>query len=86
MNYHRAPFDPLRYLNSHRLNVRLDSKGKIILDGMKNVPGEKRRQVWHVVKEYDKLLKMQLDAPSEGMRPSVRKLLAQGKLRVEGGT
>ena len=84
MSYHHAPFDPLKYLNSLRLNVRLGQNGKITLDGMKNVPGEKRRQVWQVVKEYDKLLKMQLDAP-EGMRPSVRKLLAQGKIKMKDG-
>ena len=85
MSYHRKLFDPLRYLNSHRLNVRLDQNGRIVLDGMRDVPGHKRRQVWQVVKEYDKLLRMQLDAPCEGMRPSVRKLLAHGKIKVEGG-
>ena len=85
MPFHRTPFDPLKYLNSLRLDVRLDKEGKIVLDGMKNVPGHKRHQVWHVVKEYDKLLRMQLDAPNEGMRPSVRKLLAQGKLKTKDG-
>lgn len=52
---------------------------------MKDVPGHKRRHVWQVVKMYDKLLRIQLDAPNEGMRPSVRKLLAQGKIKAEDG-
>lgn len=85
MSYHHAPFDPLKYLNSLHLDVRLDQNGKIVLDGMRNVPGEKRRHVWQMVKTYDKLLRMQLDAPDKGMRSSVRKLLAHGKIRVEGG-
>ncbi len=85
MSFYRSPFDPLQYLNSLRLDVRLDTRGRIVLDGLNRIPGHKRRQAWQVVKIYDRLLRMQLDAPSEGMRPSVRKLLAQGRITVQEG-
>lgn len=84
MSFHRSPFDPLQYLNSLRLDVRLDTRGRIVLDGLNRIPGHKRRQAWQVVKIYDQLLRMQLDAP-KGMRPSVRKLLAQGRITVQEG-
>jgi hypothetical protein len=34
---------------------------------------------------YDKLLRMQLDAPMREQRPSVNKLLAQGKIVIRNG-
>ena len=36
-----------------------------------------------MVKVYDKLLRMQLDAPKRELRPSVNKLLAQGKIVIK---
>ena len=85
MSHVRPPFDPLQFLYDLRLDVRLGRNGKIVLEGMSKIPQERRRQALKVVKVYDKLLRIQLDAPNEGMRPSVRKLLAQGKIKVEGG-
>ena len=77
----RTPFDPLKFLQSLRLDVELDSKGQITVHGMRFLEPHKAKQARNVLKIYDKLLRMQLDAPSKTMRPSVRKLLALG----EGG-
>ena len=85
MSYVRPPFDPLQFLYSLRLDVRIGKNGKIVLDGMQPLPKERRREALWVVRIYDKLLRMQLEAPHEGMRPSVRKLMAQGKIKVEEG-
>ncbi|WP_232300448.1 hypothetical protein [Desulfonatronovibrio magnus] len=38
-----------------------------------------------VLRTYDQLLRLQLDAPNKKMRPSVRKLLAQGKIEIRDG-
>ena len=43
------------------------------------------KQAKAVLKTYDKLLRLQLAAPSKRMRPSVRKLLAQGKIEIRSG-
>ncbi len=82
----RTPFDPLDFLEGDlRLDVRLDSKGRIMLDNLFYLPLEKREQARNVLKIYRKLLLMQLNAPKESMRPSVRKLLAQGKIVIVDG-
>jgi hypothetical protein len=81
-----TPFDPLRFLEGEmRLRVELTPQGKIILHGMSRLhPRHRRRAKW-VLDTYDRLLRMQLDAPAREMRPSVRKLLAQGKIGIRGG-
>lgn len=81
-----GPFDPLNFLSCNlRLEVWLDEKEKIRLDGYYTLTLERRRQADYVLANYRPLLLMQLDAPSKGMRPSVRKLLAQGKVLVKDG-
>ena len=45
----------------------------------------KQRQVMKMFKLYDKLLRMQLDAPTKELRPSVNKLLAQCKIIINNG-
>lgn len=85
MSHVRPPFDPLQFLYDIRQDARLDKNGRIVLDGLSKIPTERRWEALKVVSMYEKLLRMQLDAPNEGMRPSVRKLLAQGKIKVEGG-
>lgn len=47
-------------------------------------PRHRKRAKW-VLDTYDRLLDMQLDAPKRKVRPSVRKLLAQGKIVIRGG-
>lgn len=84
MSHVRPPFDPLHFLYGLRLDARLDKNGRIVLEGTSSILKERRREALKVVKMYEKLLRIQLDAPNEGMRPSVRKLLAQGKLKMEG--
>ncbi|MFP4393440.1 MAG: hypothetical protein ACLFPG_11380 [Desulfohalobiaceae bacterium] len=80
------PFDPLSYLEGYmRLRVDLDPKGKIILRGLGRLePRHAKRALW-VRDTYDRLLRMQLDAPKREMRPSVRKLLAQVRIVIRGG-
>ena len=68
-----------------RLDIELDSKGQITVHGMRFLEPHKAKQARNVLKVYDKLLRMQLDAPSKTMRPSVRKLLALGKVEVRDG-
>ena len=82
----RTPFDPLLFLEGNlNLEVRLDTKGQITLDNLFNLPLDKRRQAQKVLGIYRKLLLMQLDAPKRSMRPSVRKLMAQGKIEIVDG-
>ena len=81
----RTPFDQLKLLHSMRLDVELDSKGQITVHGMRFLEPDKAQQARNVLQIYDKLLRMQLDAPSKTMRPSVRKLLALGKVEIRGG-
>lgn len=63
----------------------LDNKEQIRLDGYYSLSLKKRKQVDSALANYRPLLLMQLDAPNKGMRPSVRKLLAQGKVVVKDG-
>ncbi|EFI36143.1 conserved hypothetical protein [Desulfonatronospira thiodismutans ASO3-1] len=81
----RTPFDPLKFLQSLRLNVELDSKGQVTVHGIRFLEPHKAQQARNVLQIYDKLLRMQLDAPSKTMRPSVRKLLALGKVEIRDG-
>ncbi|WP_291323056.1 hypothetical protein [Desulfonatronospira sp.] len=81
----RTPFDPLKFLQSLRLDVELDSKGQITVHGMRFLEPHKAKQARNILKIYDKLLRMQLDAPSKTMRPSVRKLVALGKVEIRDG-
>ncbi len=82
----RTPFDPLHYLEYEmRLYLDLDSKGNIAIKGMWSLESHQKTKAQAVLDTYDKLLRLQLDAPSESMRPSVRKLLAQGKIEIRDG-
>jgi hypothetical protein len=82
--FHTPIFDPLRFLEKNlRLNVQLASNGKILLYGLNDLSAKRRQQAFNVVKVYDKLLRMQLDAPTRELRPSVNKLLAQGKIVIK---
>jgi hypothetical protein len=79
----RTPFDPLQFLEQDLgLEIRLNSKGQIVADGFFLLPLERREQAENVMRIYHRLLLMQLDAPKRSMRPSVRKLLAQGKIEI----
>ncbi|MDZ7761731.1 MAG: hypothetical protein U5L00_15920 [Desulfovermiculus sp.] len=82
--FHTSIFDPLRFLERNlRLNVQLASNGKILLYGLNDLSAKRRQQAFNVLKVYDKLLRMQLDAPTRELRPSVNKLLAQGKIVIK---
>jgi hypothetical protein len=82
--HHTPIFDPLRFLEHQlRLEVTLGQNGKILLHGLNDLSPKRRQQAFNVVKVYDKLLRMQLDAPRREMRPSVNKLLAQGKIVIK---
>ncbi len=86
MRRKQRPFDPLRFLQGYmRLEVSLDIRGNIVVDGRSRLEPEHWKQVRWVLNTYDKLLRMQLDAPDKELRPSVRKLLAQGKIVIRGG-
>ncbi len=68
-----------------RLRVDLDTKGRIILHGLGRLePHHAKRALW-VRDTCDRLLRMQLDALKRGIQPSVRKLLAHGKIVIRGG-
>ncbi len=82
----RTPFDPLHFLTFELdLDLNLDSQGNIVCDDVWRLTAEKQKQARNVLRIYDRLLRLQLDAPSEKMRPSVRKLLAQGKIEIRNG-
>jgi hypothetical protein len=82
--HHTPIFDPLRFLEHQlRLKVTLGQDGKIMLYGLNELSAKRRQQAFKVVKVYDKLLRMQLDAPKPELRPSVNKLLAQGKIVIK---
>ena len=81
----RTLFDPLFFLEYDlRLDVSLEGNGHIRLDGLNSIPAHQRRMAMNTVRIYKGLLSMQLDAPRR-MRPSVQKLIAQGKIRLEKG-
>ena len=76
-------FDPLYYLQRElRLKVWIDNKDQILLDGLNYLGQEHVQRALWVVQTYDKLLRIQLNDPR---RPSVHKLIAQGKLAVKRG-
>jgi len=82
--HHTPIFDPLRFLEVQlRLQVTVGQNGKIMLYGLNDLSAKRRQQAFKVVKVYDKLLRMQLDAPTSELRPSVNKLLAQGKIVIK---
>jgi hypothetical protein len=82
--HHTPIFDPLRFLEVQlRLQVTLGQNGKILLQGLNDLSAKRRQQAFNVVKVYDKLLRMQLDASTRELRPSVNKLLAQGKIVIK---
>jgi hypothetical protein len=56
--------------------VQLGQNGKILLYGLNVLSAKRQQQAFNVVKVYDKLLRMQLDAPKPELRPSVNELLA----------
>jgi hypothetical protein len=84
--HHTPIFDPLRFLEVQlRLQVTFGQNGKIMLYGLNDLSAKRRQQAFKVIKVYDKLLRMQLDAPTPQLRPSVNKLLAQGKIIIKKG-
>lgn len=52
---------------------------------MNDLSPKRRQQAINVLKNYDQLLRMKLDAPTPELRPSVNKLLAQGKIVIKQG-
>jgi hypothetical protein len=79
----RKLFDPLFFLQRElRLKVWINRQERILLDGLGRLGPDKRRQALWVVNTYDKLLRLQLKDPG---RPSVYKLIAQGKLKIQRG-
>ncbi len=82
----RSLFDPLIFLERElRLEVIMEPNGHIRLEGLGRIPANKRRKAMKVVKTYKELLRLQLDVSDKKMRPSVQKLIAQGKIRLEKG-
>ena len=81
-----TPFEPLQYLEYElSLDVCLSLENQITAKGMCSLHPHQKHKAHAVLKTYNKLLKLQLNAPSRKMRPSVRKLLAQGKIEIKGG-
>ncbi len=79
----RKLFDPLHYLERDlRLKVGVDKKGQILLDGLSFIGQQNIDRALWVVRTYDRLLRIQLN---DSRRPSVYKLIAQGKLEVRKG-
>ncbi len=76
-------FDPLYFLQ-HRLllKVWIDKNNQIKLDGISRLGKEWRKKAVWVLRNYDKLLRMQLNDPRY---PSVYKLIAQGKITIQKG-
>ncbi|EFI33117.1 hypothetical protein Dthio_PD0432 [Desulfonatronospira thiodismutans ASO3-1] len=82
----RTHFDPLQYLEYElRLDLSLDSRGSIVVKGLWSLHPHQKQKAQATLTTYNKLLRLQLNAPSRKMRPSVRKLLAQGKIEIKGG-
>jgi len=82
----QEPFDPLLFLERQlKLRVRLDETGSILVHGVSYLSAEKQRQVRWVVRTYAGLLRLQLNASKPELRPSVRKLMAQGKVEIKNG-
>ena len=82
----QEPFDPLLFLERQlKLTVRLDETGSILVHGVSCLSAEKQRQVRWVVRTYAGLLRLQLNASKPELRPSVRKLMAQGKVEIKNG-
>jgi hypothetical protein len=79
----RKLFDPLYYLQRElRLKVWIGRNDRILLDGLNSLGQEHVQRALWVVRTYDKLLRVQLNDPR---RPSVYKLIAQGKMAVRKG-
>jgi hypothetical protein len=77
-------FDPLRFLERQLfLDVYRGQDGGIYLQGIGSLPARKRKQAKWVLERYRGLLLLQLDAPKKEFRPSVQKLLAQGKISIQ---
>ena len=65
--HHTPIFDPLRFLEHQLwLQVTVGQNGKILLSGLNELSANRRQQAFRVVKVYDKLLRMQLDASKSG--------------------
>ena len=79
-----TPFDPLQLLTAELgLDLHLDPKDNIVCKDIWRLPPHQQKQAKAVLRIYNKLLRMQLDVPSESVRSSVRKLLAQGKIEIK---
>lgn len=68
-----------------RLDLSLTPYGQIVVKGMWSLPIHQQKKAKAVLKTYNRLLKLQLNVPGRTMRPSVRKLLAQGKVEIRDG-
>ena len=81
------PFDPLLFLErTLRLKVFYSKRGThIVLHGLAALSKERQRQARWVVAHYPWILELQLDAPTRELRPSIRKLMAQGKVEIVKG-
>ncbi len=77
--------DYCRSIHFNFTEFSLDSRGNIVVKGMWSLDPHQKKKARAVLQTYDKLLRLQLDAPSKNMRPSVRKLLAQGKIEIKDG-
>ena len=80
---HMLTREPLKFLERIlHLDVYYSKRRThIVLDGLNALTKKKQHQAWWVIITYKKLLQVQLDSPKRKMRPSVRKMLAQGKLK-----
>lgn len=57
----------------------------IVLDGIAMLSEDKQNQARQVVRMYPRILELQMDAPKQELRPSIRKLMAQGKVEIVKG-
>jgi hypothetical protein len=81
---HKQLFDPLRFLEQQLLlSVVHGRDDRIYLKDISKLPPQKKKQAKWVLDTYEGLLRLQLDVPKKGLRPSVQKLLAQGKISIQ---
>jgi hypothetical protein len=79
----RVPFDPLKFLEHQLLlTVRLDEASTILVYGASSLAPRRQQQVTWIVRTHAGLLRLQLYAYRPELRPSVRKLMAQGKVEI----
>ena len=82
----QEPFDPLIFLERQLLlTVRMEETGTILVYGISKLHSNKQKQVSWTVRTYAGLLRLQLNASKPELRPSVQKLMAQGKVGIKNG-